>query len=83
MGLSSIDDTCTYCPPIWLNTSAYWFSAPMASTTPEPGFAEDGADPAGLPVLPHAAKIVATTARAGTARTVDRRHAPTERQESD
>ena len=35
VGLLRIDDTCTYRPPIWERTFAYWFSAPTARSTPE------------------------------------------------
>src|SRR6516225_11654729 len=34
LGLSRIEDTWTYRPPIWLSTLAYSFSAPTALITP-------------------------------------------------
>src|SRR5215469_16007981 len=57
LGLSRIEDTWTYRPPIWLSTLAYSFSAPIALITP--GFAD-----AALLVQPAAVAVSAVTAHA-------------------
>src|ERR1700676_714771 len=60
-GLLRTDETWTYCPPTWLSTSAYSFSAPMALITL-------GVDvEAAWLVLPQAAATAATAARANAA----------------
>ena len=57
LGLSRIDDTRTYRPPIWARTLAYSFSTPMALIT-----VEESAEVAPVGLLPHPAAVTASAA---------------------
>src|SRR5579875_1948527 len=62
LGLSRMEETATYLPPIWLSTSAYSFSAPMARICPLDVVPGSPPHPAATPATTRA------TARPPTAR---------------
>jgi hypothetical protein len=58
-GLSRIDDTDTYLPPICWSTLAYSFSAPTARMTPELAGAEDPDEEQAARPRPEATRMIA------------------------